>query len=59
MASETGVLDIAPEDVLQKGRLAPENAFVDTANSRVLFDNEIKASISCRKPYRRWLQKIV
>jgi len=58
MASETGVLDIAPEDVLQKGRLAPGKMFlVDTANSRVLFDNEIKASISRRKPYRRWLQK--
>lgn len=57
MASETGVLDIAPEDVLQKGRLAPGKMFlVDTAKNRVLFDNEIKASISRRKPYRRWLQ---
>lgn len=57
MASETGVLDIAPEDVLQKGRLAPGKMFlVDTAKKRVLFDNEIKASISRHKPYRRWLQ---
>ncbi len=58
MASEVGVLDIAPEDVLQKGRLAPGKMFiVDTANSRIIYDNEIKASISRRKPYRRWLEK--
>lgn len=57
MASETGVLEIAPEDVLQKGRLAPGKMFlVDTATKRIMFDNEIKASISRRKPYRRWLQ---
>jgi len=57
MASETGVLDIPPEEVLQKGRLAPGKMFlVDTEKKRVLFDNEIKASISRRKPYRRWLQ---
>lgn len=58
MASEVGVLDIAPEDVLQKGRLAPGKMFiVDTANNRIIYDNEIKASISRRKPYRRWLEK--
>lgn len=57
MASETGVLDIAPEDVLQKGRLAPgKMLLVDTAKSRILYDNEIKSSISRSKPYRRWLQ---
>ncbi|HEX2955996.1 MAG TPA: glutamate synthase large subunit, partial [Chitinispirillaceae bacterium] len=58
MASEVGVLDIAPEDVLQKGRLAPGKMFiVDTANNRIIYDNELKASISRRKPYRRWLEK--
>lgn len=58
MASEVGVLDIAPEDVLQKGRLAPGKMFlIDTSSNRIIFDNEIKASISRRKPYRRWLQK--
>lgn len=58
MASEVGVLDIAPEDVLQKGRLAPGKMFiVDTADKRIIYDNELKASISRRKPYRRWLEK--
>lgn len=57
MASEVGVLDIAPENVLQKGRLAPGKMLVvDTEKKRVIFDNEIKSTISRRRPYRRWLQ---
>jgi glutamate synthase (NADPH/NADH) large chain len=57
MASEVGVLDIAPKDVLEKGRLAPGKMFmVDTERKRVVYDNEIKAAISRRKPYRRWLE---
>jgi glutamate synthase domain-containing protein 2/glutamate synthase domain-containing protein 1/glutamate synthase domain-containing protein 3 len=57
LASEVGVLDIPPEDVLQKGRLAPGKMFlVDTAQKRIVYDNEVKASVSRRKPYRRWLE---
>jgi glutamate synthase (NADPH) large chain len=57
LASEVGVLDIPPEDILQKGRLAPGKMFlVDTAQKRILYDNEVKASISRRKPYRRWVE---
>ncbi len=58
MASEVGVLDISPEDVLQKGRLAPGKMFlVDTVRQRVVYDNEVKASVSRRKPYRRWIEQ--
>ena len=58
MASEVGVLDIPPEEVLRKGRLAPGKIFlVDTAQNRIVFDNEIKATVSRRKPYRRWLEQ--
>ncbi len=58
VASEVGVLDIAPEDVLQKGRLAPGKMFlVDTSKNRIVYDNEIKSNISRRKPYRRWLEQ--
>jgi glutamate synthase domain-containing protein 2/glutamate synthase domain-containing protein 1/glutamate synthase domain-containing protein 3 len=58
LASEVGVLDIPPEEVLQKGRLAPGKLFlIDTAQNRIIFDNEIKAMVSRRKPYRRWLEK--
>ncbi len=57
MASEVGVLDIAPADVLHKGRLAPGKMFlVDTQRCRIIHDNEIKASVSRKKPYRRWLE---
>ena len=57
LASEVGVLDIPPEDVLQKGRLAPGKMFlVDTAQKRIIYDNEVKAAVSRRKPYRRWLE---
>jgi len=57
LASEVGVLPIPPEDVLQKGRLAPGKMFlVDTAEKRIIYDHEVKAAVSRRKPYRRWLE---
>ncbi|MBD3314770.1 MAG: glutamate synthase large subunit [Chitinivibrionales bacterium] len=56
VASEVGVLDIAPEDVLKKGRLGPgKMLLVDTGRGRIIYDNECKATVSRRKPYRRWL----
>src|SRR3989338_2267605 len=58
LASETGVLDIEAEDVLEKGRLAPGKMIVvDTERQRVVKDNEIKSNISRRQFYRRWLDK--
>jgi glutamate synthase domain-containing protein 2/glutamate synthase domain-containing protein 1/glutamate synthase domain-containing protein 3 len=56
MASETGVLDIAPETIAMKGRLQPGRMFlVDTALGRIVQDQELKAGIAKRKPYRQWL----
>jgi len=56
LASETGVIDVPPEDVLEKGRLAPGKMFlVDTEKNRVIRDNEIKNYITRQQPYRRWL----
>jgi glutamate synthase (NADPH/NADH) large chain len=58
LASEIGVLDIPANDVLEKGRLAPgKMLLVDTSQNRIHTDNEIKASVSRKKPYRRWLEK--
>ncbi len=58
LASETGVLEIEPENVLKKGRLEPGKIFlVDTVSNRVIDDIEVKASVSRRKPYRKWLNK--
>ena len=58
LASEIGVLDIASDDVIEKGRLAPgKMIMVDMRQGRILGDNEIKATVSRHKPYRRWLEK--
>jgi glutamate synthase domain-containing protein 2/glutamate synthase domain-containing protein 1/glutamate synthase domain-containing protein 3 len=58
MASEAGVLDIPPEEVESKGRLRPGRMFlVDTAQGRIIADDEIKRSLAARRPYRAWLQK--
>src|SRR5450759_3033083 len=56
MASETGVLDIAPHNVALKGRLQPGRMFlVDTSLGRIVQDEEIKNSMAARQPYRTWL----
>ncbi len=58
MASETGVLDIPPEQVQFKGRLQPGRMFlVDTVEGRIVDDEEIKESIAARKPYGQWLKE--
>ena len=56
MASETGVLDVPAQDVRCKGRLQPGRMFlIDTEKGRIVEDEEIKAEIAARKPYRQWL----
>ena len=58
MASEAGVLDIPPEDVVQKGRLQPGRMFlVDTEQGRIIDDEEIKRSVVAEQPYRQWLDQ--
>ncbi len=57
LASESGVLDINPEDVKRKGRLQPgKMTIVDLEQKRVLDDVEIKAQVSRQQPYRRWIE---
>jgi len=56
MASEAGVLDVPPEDVVLKGRLQPGRMFlVDTAQGRIIDDEEVKRAITTERPYRQWL----
>ena len=58
MASEVGVLDIAPERVLHKGRLRPGKMFlIDTVQKRIVADEEIKHKICAENPYRLWLKE--
>ncbi|HUJ24535.1 MAG TPA: glutamate synthase central domain-containing protein, partial [Myxococcales bacterium] len=57
MASEVGVLDIEPSKVLRKGRLAPGRIFlVDTAEKRIVPDEELKERIARSAPYGEWLR---
>jgi len=56
MASEAGVLDVAPEQVKSKGRLQPGKMFlVDTVEGRIISDKEIKHELASRRPYAQWL----
>jgi glutamate synthase (ferredoxin) len=58
MASEVGVLDVAPESVLVKGRLQPGRIFlVDTIKGRIVDDDEIKSELAAQHPYREWLDR--
>ncbi|RMH67381.1 MAG: glutamate synthase large subunit [Bacteroidetes bacterium] len=58
LASETGVLDIDPATVVEKGRLQPGRMFlVDLEEGRLIRDEEIKQRISTRRPYRQWLDE--
>ncbi|MDE2940341.1 MAG: glutamate synthase large subunit [Chloroflexota bacterium] len=58
MASETGVLDIAPENILQRGRLQPGRMFlVSLEQGRIIRDEELKQTLSRRQPYGKWLKE--
>ena len=56
MASEAGVLDVAPEQVKKKGRLQPGKMFlVDTVEGRIISDKEIKQKLAAQQPYAQWV----
>src|SRR5207249_4266000 len=60
MASEVGVLDIAPENVLHKGRLQPGRMFlVDLEQGRIIADGELKLQIATAQPYGEWLKQMI
>jgi glutamate synthase (NADPH/NADH) large chain len=56
MASEAGVLDLDPATVVKRMRLQPGRMFlVDTAQGRIVSDEEIKAELASAEPYQQWL----
>ncbi len=58
LASEAGVIDVSPEDIVKKGRLQPGRMFlVDTVEQRIVSDAGIKKNLAARKPYGEWLQQ--
>ena len=55
LASESGVLDDAPERIVRKGRLQPGKLFlVDLEQHRIVPDDEVKREVATRKPYAQW-----
>ncbi len=58
MASESGVLDIAPDQVVRKGRIRPGRMFlVDTAEGRIIPDDELKRELAAARPYEAWCRE--
>ena len=58
LASETGVLDIPPENVARHGRLRPGSIlWLDLVNHRLMEDAELKTFYGRRRPYRRWVKE--
>lgn len=58
LASETGVMDVDPERLLQRGQLRPRRMLmVDVERHRLVPDAEIKGRFIREKPYRRWLKQ--
>ncbi|WP_054852374.1 glutamate synthase large subunit [Olleya sp. ITB9] len=58
MSSETGVVDIKPENVEYHGRLEPGKMFLVNMNEgRIVNDEEIKEEIAAKHPYRKWLNE--
>jgi glutamate synthase (NADPH/NADH) large chain len=56
LASEVGVLEIDPADVVRKGRLQPGRIFLaDTGSRRLLEDADVKAVLATGRPYAEWL----
>ena len=56
LGSEVGVLEVPPENVEYKGRLLPGRMLlIDTAEGRIVDDEELKERLCAEKPYGKWL----
>ncbi|MEZ5688224.1 MAG: glutamate synthase large subunit [Caenibius sp.] len=58
MASESGVLPFAEEDIITKWRLQPgKMLLIDLEQGRIIHDEELKAELAKAKPYAEWLEQ--
>ncbi|WP_166422185.1 glutamate synthase large subunit [Paraglaciecola sp. 20A4] len=58
LASEIGIWDYKPEDVVEKGRVGPgEMLAVDTYTGKIWRSNEIDEELKGRHPYREWIKE--
>ncbi|MBA2764645.1 MAG: glutamate synthase large subunit [Thermoleophilaceae bacterium] len=55
LASETGVLDFEPAEVVRKGRFQPGKIFlIDLEQGRIVEDAELKHQVASQRPYGNW-----
>ncbi len=58
LGSESGLLDVPPEQILRLGRLQPGKLFlVDLERGRIVEDEEVKREVSTRHPYGEWFAR--
>ena len=58
VASEVGVMDFEPSDVVSKGRLQPGKILlIDTQEGKIYYDGEVKEQLAKLHPYREWLEQ--
>ncbi|HUA90402.1 MAG TPA: glutamate synthase large subunit, partial [Steroidobacteraceae bacterium] len=58
IASEAGVWDYAPEDVVRKGKLGPgDMVALDLKTGTLLFSADIDQILKSRHPYKAWLKQ--
>ncbi|MCM8747909.1 glutamate synthase large subunit [Thermomicrobiaceae bacterium CFH 74404] len=57
LASETGVIDLSGRQVIERGRLGPGQMLaVDVETGQLWRNEEIKAQLAARRPYREWVR---
>ena len=58
LASEVGVIEVAPEKIVEKGRLQPGRMLlIDTNEQRIITDDELKNNLAKVYPYQEWLDQ--
>ena len=58
LASEVGVYDYAPQDVVAKGRLKPGQMMaVDTHTGKIIYPDEVHERIKSEFPYKDWIKQ--
>ncbi len=59
-ASEVGIWDYQPDEVVEKGRVGPgELMVIDTLEGRILHSNETDNDLKGRHPYKEWMERNV
>lgn len=59
-ASEVGIWDYQPDEVVEKGRVGPgELMVIDTRSGKILHSAETDDDLKSRHPYKEWMEKNV